>query len=165
MFFAAAIAAAFAVDCPLEALRVGLTEIPRDCRLARDIQWALDIAPRLKDWRDGRRRVDRRFAGMHPVHTNNNACLTVFGLALGRRDFTRTIGLTVAMGLDNDCTAATAGSILGAIIGARNIPTHWWKSFRGRTRTYLKRREWFRNSDIVARFLRAAARTWAEPLA
>ena len=48
MFFAAAISAAFAVDDPLEALRLGLTEIPAGCRLAKDIQWALRKAPALR---------------------------------------------------------------------------------------------------------------------
>ena len=83
MFFSAAIAAAFAVDCPMEALRIGLTEIPASCRLARDLRWALRIAPKLEDWRAARAAVDRRFKGMHAVHTNNNACLVVFGLHLG----------------------------------------------------------------------------------
>ena len=74
MFFAAAIAAAFAVDCPMEALRIGLTEIPEECRLAADLRWALDLAPSLKDWREARAAVDERFPNMHPVHTNNNTC-------------------------------------------------------------------------------------------
>jgi ADP-ribosylglycohydrolase len=158
MFFAATIAAAFAVDCPVEALRAGLTEIPKQCRLARDVRWALELGPRLKDWRDARQSVDDRFRGMHAVHTNNNACLTIFGLILGRGDFTRTIGVTVALGLDNDCTAATAGSILGAVLGAHGVPGHWWKPFRNRTRTYLNGHEWFRNTDLVARFLAASQR-------
>jgi len=162
MFFAAAIAAAFALDDPVEALKVGLTEIPCDCRLAKDLRWALDAAPQFADWREARKTVDERFAGMHPVHTNNNACLTVFGLILGENDFTRTIGTTVAMGLDNDCTAATAGSLLGAVIGAKRIPEYWWKPFRNKTQTYLREHEWFSNTDIVARFLRAAKRVWKE---
>jgi AcrR family transcriptional regulator len=156
----AVIAAAFAVDSPREALEIGLTEIPRHCRLAKDVRWALQIAPSLKSWREGREAVDKRFPGMHPVHTNNNACLTVFGLLLGGGDFTKTIGETVAMGLDNDCTAATAGSILGAILGIEGIPEHWWKPFRNRTRTYMLGQEWFRNTDVVDRFLRAAGHTW-----
>ncbi len=156
MFFSAAIAAAFVVDDPMEALRTGLTEIPKECRLARDVRWALRIAPGLKDWRAGRAQVDRRFKGMHTVHTNNNACLTVFGLHLGAMDFTKTIGTTVAMGLDNDCTAATAGSILGAIIGIDGIPAHWWKPFRNRVRTYLTGRETFVTTDIVKRFEKVA---------
>lgn len=158
MFFAAAISAAFVVDDPLEALQVGLTEIPKDCRLARDIRWALRSCPKLRDWRAARAAVERRFAGMHPVHTNNNACLTVFGLYLGGGDFTRTIGGTVAMGLDNDCTAATAGSLLGAILSIEGIPPRWWKPFRGKTRSYLRGHEQFTNADIVRRFLHVAAK-------
>lgn len=160
MYFSAAISAAFAVDSAQEALEIALAEIPKDCRLARDLRWALKTAPGLKDWREARETVDARFPGMHLVHTNNNACLTVFGLILGGGDFTKTIGTTVAMGLDNDCTAATAGSILGAVIGIDRIPEHWWKPFRGRTRTYMNGQEWFRNGEIVDRFLEVAERVW-----
>ncbi|MBI4559002.1 MAG: ADP-ribosylglycohydrolase family protein [Candidatus Hydrogenedentes bacterium] len=160
MFFSAAIAAAFALNDPVQALEVGLTEIPKDCRLARDVRCALKLGPRLKDWRAARHAVDEQFAGMHPVHTNNNACLTIFGLMLGGGDFTRTIGATVAMGLDNDCTAATAGSILGATIGIENIPEHWWKPFHNKTRTYINGHEWFRNTEICERFQRMADALW-----
>lgn len=165
MFFAAAIAAAFAVEDPMEALRIGLTEIPEHCRLAKDIRWALEIAPQLRDWREARGEVDRRFPDMHSVHTNNNACLTVFGLYLGQKDFTKTIGITVAMGLDNDCTAATAGSLLGAILGAQGVPDHWWRPFNNRSLTYLRNHPEFSNSDIVRRFLAAAKRVWLPPRA
>ena len=160
MYFAAAIAAAFAVDDPIEALEIGLTEIPAKCSLAADIRWALEEGPKLADWRAARQAVDKRFEKMHPVHTNNNACLTVFGLILGQGDFTKTIGSTVAMGLDNDCTAATAGSLLGAVIGIKNIPEHWWKPFKNRTRTYMTDQEWFTNTDVVARFVKVANQVW-----
>ena len=160
MFFAAAIAAAFVVDSPIEALRVGLTEIPRQCRLATDLRWALSRAPRLRNWREARRAVDARFKGMDTVHTNNNACLTVFGLYLGKGDFTRTIGDTVAMGLDNDCTAATAGWIFGAVYGIERIPPHWWKPFRDKVRSYLRGQEGITTSGLVRRFMTAAEVVW-----
>ena len=156
MFFSAAIAAAFVVETPIEALRIGLQEIPARCRLARDLRWSFKTAPTLSGWREARAAVDRRFAGMNLVHTSNNACLTVFALQLGGGDFTRTIGTAVAMGLDNDCTAATAGSILGAIKGKGGIPHHWWKPFRNRARTYLIGQEWWSNTHIVERFARQA---------
>jgi len=165
MFFAAAIAAAFAVNDPVEALRIGLTEIPAQCRLAVDLRWALETGPQLTGWRDARDAVDHRFTGMHSVHTINNACLTVFGLMLGDGDFTETIGQTVAMGLDNDCTAATAGSLLGAIKGARKIPERWWKPFKNRTRSYMIGQEWFSNTVVVERFLTAAVRVWTQAYA
>lgn len=156
MLFAAAIAAAFVVDDPLEAIRIGLTEIPKRCALSDAVHWALDQADEVKDFRHARALVDERFPGMDPVHTINNAALTVFGLKLGDGDLTRTIGHTVAMGLDNDCTAATAGSILGAIVGIDEVPPHWYRPFRGRIRTYLKKHEWFTVTDTVRRFTAVA---------
>ena len=51
---------------------------------------------------------------MHAVHQQR---LPDGVRARARKDFTRTISVTVAMGLDNDCTAATAGSLLGAVLG------------------------------------------------
>ncbi len=158
MFFSAAISAAFAVDDPVEAIRIGLTEIPAECGVARAVKWALKLAPQISDYRQARAAVDKKFAGMDSVHTVNNACLTVWGLTIGGADFTRVIGETVAMGLDNDCTGATAGSIAGAVVGKRGIPVHWYRRFHNTVHSYLKRRPVFRIDDLIARFTRHARR-------
>lgn len=158
MFFAAAISAAFAVDDPLEALKIGLTEIPADCTLAQAIRWALRLAPEIHGYQEARSRVDERFKGMHVAHTINNACLTVFGVALGRTDLTGVIGTTVAMGLDNDCTAATAGSIVGTAIGRARIPAHWYRRFYNTVHSYLVGHKKFTITGLVERFARQAAR-------
>jgi ADP-ribosylglycohydrolase len=160
MYFAAAIAAGFAVDDPLEACRIALSEIPRRSRVYEGVRWALDVAGRVKDYRHGRKLVDEKFPGMHIVHTVNNAALTIFGLALGGTDVTKVIGNTVAMGLDNDCTAATAGSIVGAVVGAEGIPAHWSRPFHNKIRTYMKGREWFAVPDVVKRFGQIAGAIW-----
>lgn len=160
MFFAAAIAAAFAVPDPIEAIRIGLTEIPRHCRLAREIRWALKCGPRIEDYRDARRAVDERFPRMHHVHTVNNACLIVFGLMIGGTDVTRVLSETVAMGLDNDCTAATAGSIVGAIVGRQGVPEHWHRPFNNTVLSYLKGKRRFTISGLVRRFTRQARRVF-----
>lgn len=136
MFFAAAIAAAFIADDPLEALQIGLEEIPAECMFARAVRWALQQRP--ADWEQAAVLVENEFSGMFSGHAVNNAAQVVLGLKLGGGDFTRTIGQTVAMGLDNDCTAATAGSILGAVIGADRIPPHWTEPFCGRIQCYFK---------------------------
>lgn len=162
MYFSAVIAAALAVNDPVEALRIGLTEIPATCRLHADVSWALKVAAKVTDHVKAKQMVDRRFAGMHSVHTNNNACLTVWGVTIGRRNLTRAIGATVAMGYDCDCTAATVGSIVGAAIGGKKIPPHWRRPFRNRCRTYMNRREWFTISDICRRFAKAAKATFAQ---
>lgn len=156
MYFSAVIAAALATGDPVEALRIGLSEIPRTSRLHADVSWALKVAPKVRDHVAAKRLVDERFDGMSTVHTNNNACLTVWGVTIGRRDLTRAIGSTVAMGYDCDCTAATAGSIVGAAVGAKNIPPRWYRPFRNRARTYMNGQEWFRIDQVVRRFAKVA---------
>ncbi len=156
MFFSAAQSAAFAVDNAVDAIKIGLTEIPSECALAKDIRWALEVSENIRDYRDARKAVDERFKDMSPVHTNNNACLTVFGLIIGGNDVTKVLSQTVAMGLDNDCTAATAGSIVGAIVGKEGIPTHWYERFNNKIYSYLNGIEVFRIDDVVERFTKLA---------
>jgi ADP-ribosylglycohydrolase len=160
MFFAASISAAFATGDAIAALRIGLTEIPRACALARAVRWALRLGPVVRDYRAARAAVDRRFAGMDAVHTINNACLTIFGLHIGGRDFSRVIGETVAMGLDNDCTAATAGSIFGAAYGRGAIPACWTAPFGDTMHSYLRGVPRLRISGVLRRFERCVAAGW-----
>ena len=40
-------------------------------------------------------------------------------------DFTRAVGIATMAGMDTDCNAATAGSIMGVAVGAKAIPPHW----------------------------------------
>lgn len=152
MLFAAAIAAAFTVTDPLDAIRMGLNEIPANCTLAKDVRWALETVPTLRDFRHARETVDARFPGMSCIHTNNNACMIVFALALGSGDLSRTITTAVAMGLDNDCTAATCGSIVGAICGTAGVEEKWYVSFHDRVRTYILGAEELSIEDVARRF-------------
>lgn len=163
MFFAATIAAAFEADNAIDALKIGLTEIPRDCDLARDVAWALEAGKGIHDYKAARTAVDGRFKGMSPVHTNNNACLSIFGLMIGNGDFTKAIGETVAMGMDNDCTAATTGSIAGAIAGRGNIPVHWTKSFNNKVFSYFHGNPVFAIDDLLRRFASIAKETLHSP--
>ncbi|NLF19007.1 MAG: ADP-ribosylglycohydrolase family protein [Lentisphaerae bacterium] len=158
MFFAAAVSAAFAVDDPVEALRIGLTEIPAHCALHKAVRWALRVAPDIRDYRQAREAVEQHFKGMHPVHTINNACLTVWGITIGKTDFTRVIGETVAMGMDNDCTAATAGSIVGAVVGRRGVPATWYQRFDDTIHSYLLDHRSFSIRDVLRRFEKQAER-------
>jgi len=160
MFFAAAQSAAFAVDTAREAIETGLTEIPKGCLLYKDIIWALEYSGKIHNYRDARRAVDERFAGMGGAHTNNNACLTVFGLLMAEGDVTGVISNLVAMGLDNDCTAATAGSIVGAIVGKDGVPKHWYAPFNDKVRTYMNGVPELSITDVLNRFGALAWELW-----
>lgn len=160
MYLAAAQAAAFVAPDARTALEIGLQEIPANCTLAVDLRWALDISASVQDWRHARQLVDERFAGLSSVHTNNNLCLTVFGLLLGQRDVTKVLAETVAMGLDNDCTAASAGSVVGALVGRQAVPEHWVTPFEGKVYSYLTGFPVFEVADLTQRFVKAGTKLW-----
>lgn len=40
-------------------------------------------------------------------------------------DFTRTLSISLMGALDTDCNAATVGSILGVMLGAKALPASW----------------------------------------
>ena len=157
MYFSAVISAAFALGDPMQALAAGLSEIPADCVLAREVRWALDAADAIKDYRAAREAVDQRYAGMHPVHTINNVALTIWGLKIGGDDFTKVIGETVAMGLDNDCTAATAGSVFGAAYGKDAIPEQWTRNFNNKAHSFIIGQPAFAIDDMINRFTALAS--------
>jgi ADP-ribosylglycohydrolase len=160
MFLAAAQSAAFAVEDPLEAIQIALTEIPKECHLHEDIEWALAVGNTVTNYRDARKMVDERFRGMDVVHTNNNLCLIVFGLIIAQGDIVKGLSELVAMGLDNDCTAASAGSILGAVAGKSKIPAYLYNRFNNTAETYLKGIEVFKIDDMVNRFIKLAKQTY-----
>jgi hypothetical protein len=62
------------------------------------------------------------------------------------------------MGLDNDCTAATAGSVVGAVVGAPGVPEHWHRNFKDTVHSYLIGQPVFRIGELVQRFAAQAAR-------
>lgn len=162
MFLAAAQSAAFAVEDPLEAIKIALTEIPRECRLYEDIEWALSVGNTVSGYRDARRLVDERFCGMDAVHTNNNLCLIVFGLFIAKGDIIKGLSELVAMGMDNDCTAASAGSILGAVAGKSKIPAYLYERFNNTSETYLKGTAPFQIDQMANRFIRLAKQMYHE---
>jgi len=161
MFFSAVQSAAFAVDNAIDAIKIGLSEIPKGCILYKEVIWALEAGKDIKNYREARQAVDNRFNGMSGVHTNNNACLTIFGLMMGGNDVTKVISNIVAMGLDNDCTAATAGSIVGAIVGKDGIPAKWYKNFNNKVRTYLINQEWFEIDNLIERYAAQAEKLYS----
>ena len=161
MFFAAAQSAAFVVDDPIEAIRIGLTEIPQECQLADAIHWALDSLDEVSNYNDARQLVDQKFEGMEHAHTINNACLVVFGLHIGKTDITKVIGEIVAMGMDNDCNAATAGSIVGAIATFDKLDATWYNNFNDKVETYLHGIDSISISSLLVRFKALAKSLYA----
>ena len=110
----------------MDALKIGLEEIPAESITAREIRWAFDKLPSVSNYADAYALVGERYPEYLEVACDSEQRLDGMGMWLnGGDDCTKVIGETVSMGHDNDCTGATAGSIFGAVYGASAIPEHW----------------------------------------
>jgi ADP-ribosylglycohydrolase len=125
MFVAAMIAAAFVEDDVEKIVEIGLSEIPRRSRLARDIRQAVEISHEARTQVELVERIWDAFCHYHPVHTNNNAGLVVASIVFAGDDFEKAITTAVLGGWDTDCNGATVGSIMGAKLGASALPARW----------------------------------------
>jgi len=140
MFFAAAMAGSFGVSTVDEALQIGLTEIPKECRLAEAVVQTMRWCHEDGDFQKTTDRIHQTYGHYHRVHTINNAALTVMGLLYAeraRQGSTKSrlddaICLTVMGGWDTDCTGATAGSLVGSLEGATRLPQKWVAPFNDR---------------------------------
>ncbi|GCE15140.1 ADP-ribosylglycohydrolase family protein [Tengunoibacter tsumagoiensis] len=125
MFMAAMISAAFIEDDMERIIAIGLSKIPRNCRLAHDIRRACEIAHAAQSQEELVESIWQAFKHYGHVHTNNNAALVVAALLFAQDDYQTAITTAVLGGWDTDCNGATVGSIMGAKLGARAIPEHW----------------------------------------
>ncbi|MHC4480633.1 MAG: ADP-ribosylglycohydrolase family protein, partial [Planctomycetota bacterium] len=159
MWVAAMLAAAFATDRMGKVIEIGLSEVPANCRLA-------EAVGQVRAWHregigaDGAiGRILAQYGSYHGVHTINNAAIVAMALLWGEQDFSRTVGLAVRAGLDTDCNGATAGSVLGAAIGASAIPDHWTAPLNDRLETIVAGESELTLSGLAARTRRMQQRT------
>jgi ADP-ribosylglycohydrolase len=129
MWVAAMLAAAYGIsDDPAAVIRAGLAQIPRRCRLQADLNEVLTWHAEGIGYEAAVDRLHARWNeadGHHWCHTNSNAQVVAIALLWGELDFTRTVGYAVMPGFDTDCNGATAGSVLGLMLGGKRIPAQW----------------------------------------
>jgi len=125
MFVAAMLSAAFSSSDMEEIVKIGAGQIPETSRLFEAVEDMLKWSKQYPEWEDAFKKMMEKYGHYHPVHTINNACIVLMGLLYGKGDFEKTITIAVMCGLDTDCNGATAGSIAGAMLGAKRIPQKW----------------------------------------
>ncbi len=130
MFFAAVEAAAFATKDVHELINIGLSQIPEKSRFAKMVHQVMEWSAENEDWRSTWKLVEKEFGRYFWVHTLNNAAIVLISLLYGKGDLETTLGISVMCGWDTDCNGATAGSIIGAMHGARQLPAKWIAPFQ-----------------------------------
>ena len=125
MFTAALESAAFVEKDIPTLIEIALAKIPADSRVARSVRLVCDCFTRGIGWKEAREGIVKDSADLGWFQAPGNVAFTVLGLLYGGGDFGKSICLAVNCGDDTDCTAATAGSVLGILLGAKNIPQEW----------------------------------------
>ena len=82
-------------------------------------------------------------------HTIPNAMIVAACLLYGGMDYEKSICMAVETGFDTDCNGATVGSILGMMLGAKNIPEYWIKPLNNTVHTSIDGYETVKITDLV----------------
>ena len=125
MFVAALESAAFYCSDLRELLKIGLANIPPEGRLRECIELVIAGYDAGKDWKTVRSEVVERNSDIGWFQAAVDVPFVVLALLYGEGDFGKTVCLAVNCGDDTDCTAATAGAILGIVNGAAALPEKW----------------------------------------
>lgn len=133
MFTAAAIAAAFVIDDPLELCRMALRCVPQNSRFRERVGDCLEQVAAARDWQDGYRRIHDRYGcyGHCQIYQETGTLINTLRFAAGVEDG---ICMQVSQGNDTDSYGATAGSLLGILHG-RAPETRWLAPFNDEIRT------------------------------
>ena len=124
IFFAALESQAFVESSIPELIKAGLSAIPADSRLSKAIQDTCTWWHHLKNWTAVRERILSAYGSDNFTDVIMNIPFTILGLLAGNGDFSQTICIAANCGQDVDCTAASAGAILG-IINPESIGEEW----------------------------------------
>ncbi|MGQ9631638.1 MAG: ADP-ribosylglycohydrolase family protein [bacterium] len=128
MWAAAMLAAAFVTNDVLTILQAGLAQIPSRSRLHESIRLVLAWHAEGIGYDEAVERLHRRWDERRShdwCHTISNAMIVAIGLLWGGLDYERSICRAVQACFDTDCNGATVGSIVGAVLGAGNLPRKW----------------------------------------
>jgi ADP-ribosylglycohydrolase len=128
MFVAAMIAAAPYCKDIVELIEVGLSEIPRKCRLTAAIKETIDWHRQGLSYDEAVAEIHAKWDEYDFHHwclTIPNAVICVVALLWGEDDFGKSICRAVQPGFDTDCNGATVGSIMGMRLGTAEIESKW----------------------------------------
>ena len=130
-FFAALESAAFEERNIKTLIEIGLKEVPEVCRFRELVSDTVALCDKYKDEKVVLRKILFKYG--HPDCTNlyENIAITLIALLLGDGDMIKTGMMALNCGFDTDCTCATAGAVLGLIMGAdKIIEQYGWDNIR-----------------------------------
>ena len=144
-FFVALEAEAFFESDLHKLIEEGLKYVPEKCRFRSLVEDTVALCDKYDDEKVILRKILKKYG--HPDCTNlfENIGITLLSLLKGEGDMIKTGMMALNCGFDTDCTCATAGAVLGFIMGADAIiEKYGWDDIR-----YVLGVECERRSDKV----------------
>lgn len=132
MWAAAMIAAAFVTEDLETIIQAGLGQIPERCRLAEDVRAVLGWRRQGLSYDDAGERIHAKWDETRAhdwCHAISNAMVVTLALLWGEKRFGETLAGAVQACFDTDCNGATAGSVVGILHGAGEVPREWTAPF------------------------------------
>lgn len=126
MFFAAIESAIFYEKEPIRLIEIGLSFIPKSCRVALAVKDLVQWHSEGVSWTNARDLILNRHGHDNFSDAPQNIAFTMLGFLYGD-NFEDAILKAVNCGYDTDCTAATLGAMLGMILGPEGLPDKWVK--------------------------------------
>jgi len=137
MWAAALISSVCVAATVQEAVEQSLDYVPSGSRLAEAMSGVHDLYRNGCSWEVAVETIRARFGHYSWVHAISNACLIMVGLLWGNGDYAATVGSVVQGGWDTDSNAATAGSVVGTVLGTAKLPSHFIEPLHDRTRSVI----------------------------
>ncbi|MEW5815368.1 MAG: ADP-ribosylglycohydrolase family protein [Spirochaetota bacterium] len=128
MFVAAMLSAAAVTGDINEIIHTGLSQIPEKSRLSAEIRAVIEWKRAGTPWEQALDKLHLKYDEKNSYDwclVMTNAAVVCLGLIYGGLDFEKSVGLAVHSGFDTDCNAATIGSIVGMVLGAKALPQKW----------------------------------------
>ena len=125
VFTASLESAAFINHDIFQLLKLALARIEPDCRIGKSVKYAMHLYSAGTEFATARNKMVEFNQETGFFQAPQNIGFLVLALLYGNGDFEKTILNAVRCGDDTDCTAATAGAVLGIIHGINALPAKW----------------------------------------
>ena len=136
MYVSCMYSAAFFEQDPRKVVEAGLACIPEKSPYAQTIADVLAWSKQYpEDWRRVWHLLEEKWDRRDPcpggalkpfnIDAKLNGAYIALGLLFGHRDFGKTLEIATRSGQDSDCNPASAGGILGVMLGYQGIPDEW----------------------------------------
>ena len=142
-----------------EAIRGGMRWIPKKSRLYGALEGVLKAYRRGTGAEEFFRDFHSRWNDSDPhewCHTVSNAEIVAAALLWSGNEYGKAVCLAAQQGFDTDCNAATAGSVMGMLLGAHAIGAQWKDKVSGTLFTGIRGRERVSIDEMADLTVRAA---------